>query len=184
MPSPLAAHLPATRIGRRRQKSPLRCMCSVARWASTTGGFGLPVPQEQALLTSAARMAERSQHRVSEAQDGRSERPAMGHGWPEAGLGEVEARQAEACPTFYATFDAPRHRWRLASRKTRHPAVFAWQPLAAGAGHRILRRSFTFYAPHRRWRRTATCSRVAWRGRSRPRIPERRGSGSTRGRGR
>jgi hypothetical protein len=24
--------------------------------------------------------------RVSEAQDGRSERPAMGYGWPEAGL--------------------------------------------------------------------------------------------------
>ena len=34
-------------------------------------------------------MAQRSQHRVSEAQDGRSERPAMGYGWPEAGLGAL-----------------------------------------------------------------------------------------------
>ena len=37
-------------------------------------------------------MPERSQHRVSGAQDGRSERPAMGHGWPEAGLGERSRR--------------------------------------------------------------------------------------------
>ena len=40
------------------------------------------MPQEPALLTSAGRMPERSQHRVSEAQDGRSERPATGHGQP------------------------------------------------------------------------------------------------------
>jgi hypothetical protein len=40
------------------------------------------MPQEPALLTSAGRMPERSQHRVSEAQDGRSERPAMGYGQP------------------------------------------------------------------------------------------------------
>ena len=58
-------------------------------WPSTAGGFGPPVPQEPALLTSAARMAERGQHRVSEGQDARSERPAMGHGWPEAGLGPL-----------------------------------------------------------------------------------------------
>jgi hypothetical protein len=51
----------------------------------TTGGFGLPVPQEPALLPSAARMAERWQHRVSAGQDARSERPATGYGWPEAG---------------------------------------------------------------------------------------------------
>ena len=31
-----------------------------------SGGFGLPVPQEPALLPSAARMAKRGQHRVSE----------------------------------------------------------------------------------------------------------------------
>ena len=43
---------------------------------------GLPVPREPALLTSAGRMPERSQHRVSEGQDGRSERPATGHGQP------------------------------------------------------------------------------------------------------
>ena len=35
-----------------------------------------------ALLSSAGRMPERSQHRVSEGQDGRSERPATGHGQP------------------------------------------------------------------------------------------------------
>ena len=43
---------------------------------------GLPVPQEPALLTSAGRMPERSQHRVSEGQDVRSERPATGCGQP------------------------------------------------------------------------------------------------------
>jgi len=40
--------------------------------------------REPALLTSVGRMPERSQHRVSEGQDGRSERPAMGHGQPRA----------------------------------------------------------------------------------------------------
>ena len=40
------------------------------------------MPREPALLTSAGRMPERSQHRVSEGQDGRSERPATGHGQP------------------------------------------------------------------------------------------------------
>ena len=43
---------------------------------------GLAGPREPALLTSAGRMPERSQHRVSEGQDGRSERPAMGSGRP------------------------------------------------------------------------------------------------------
>ncbi len=41
---------------------------------------GLPVPIEPALLASEARMATRSQHRESEGQDGRSERPARWHG--------------------------------------------------------------------------------------------------------
>ena len=40
------------------------------------------MPREPALLTSAGRMPERSQHRVSEGQDARSERPATGHGQP------------------------------------------------------------------------------------------------------
>jgi hypothetical protein len=38
--------------------------------------------REPALLTSAGRMPERSQHRVSVGQDARSERPATGHGQP------------------------------------------------------------------------------------------------------
>jgi hypothetical protein len=42
----------------------------------------VPTPQELALLTSAGRMPKRSQHRVSEGQDARSERPAMGRGHP------------------------------------------------------------------------------------------------------
>jgi len=43
--------------------------------------------REPALLTSVGRMPERSQHRVSEGQDGRSERLATGHGQPRtAGL--------------------------------------------------------------------------------------------------
>ena len=43
---------------------------------------GLPAPIETALLASEARMAKRSQHRESEGQDGRSERPARWHGQP------------------------------------------------------------------------------------------------------
>ena len=38
--------------------------------------------REPALLTSAGRMPERSQHRVSAGQDARSERPATGRGQP------------------------------------------------------------------------------------------------------
>jgi len=38
--------------------------------------------REPALLTSAGRRPERSQHRESEGLEGRSERPAMGHGQP------------------------------------------------------------------------------------------------------
>jgi hypothetical protein len=37
---------------------------------------GIAPAMEPALLTSGDRMSERSQHRVSEGQDGRSERPA------------------------------------------------------------------------------------------------------------
>jgi hypothetical protein len=40
--------------------------------------------REPALLTSGDRMSKRSQHRVSEGQDVRSERPATGHGQPRA----------------------------------------------------------------------------------------------------
>ena len=47
---------------------------------STSEGLLLPV--EPALLASAARMAERSQHGVSEGQDVRSERPATRRGQP------------------------------------------------------------------------------------------------------
>jgi hypothetical protein len=43
---------------------------------------GLAGPREPALLTSAGRMPKRSQHRASEGQDVRSERPATGHGQP------------------------------------------------------------------------------------------------------
>ena len=42
----------------------------------------LHVPIEPALLASEAWMAKRSQHRESEGQDGRSERPARWHGQP------------------------------------------------------------------------------------------------------
>ena len=38
--------------------------------------------REPALLTSAGRMPERSQHRVSEGLEGLSARPATGHGQP------------------------------------------------------------------------------------------------------
>ncbi len=40
------------------------------------------------------RMTQRSQHRVSEGQDGRSERPAMGHGQPRPTRRRSEAQAA------------------------------------------------------------------------------------------
>jgi len=43
---------------------------------------GVARAMEPALLASEARMAKRSQHRESEGQDGRSERPARWHGQP------------------------------------------------------------------------------------------------------
>jgi hypothetical protein len=72
------------RVGRHSNRSP----------PAPAGGFygignireGLPMSREPALLTSVGRMPERrrsgcrSQHRVSEGQDARSERPATGHG--------------------------------------------------------------------------------------------------------
>jgi hypothetical protein len=45
---------------------------------------GLPVPRSRRRKPSAARMAKRGFLRASEAQDGRSERPAMWHGQPRA----------------------------------------------------------------------------------------------------
>ena len=54
--------------------------CHVRLRGSTSEG--LPLQVEPALLASAARMAERSQHRVSGGHDARSERPATGYGQP------------------------------------------------------------------------------------------------------
>ena len=55
------------------------------------------MPREPALLASAGRMPERSQHRVSGAQDGRSERPAMGRGLPLTGAALI--RRLKTCST-------------------------------------------------------------------------------------
>ena len=53
--------------------------------------------REPALLTSAGRMPERSQHRVSEGQDARSERPAMGMGSPEPGANREHTQVENLC---------------------------------------------------------------------------------------
>ena len=61
------------------------------------------MPREPALLTSAGRMPKRrrsgwrSQHRVSEGQDVRSERPATGHGQPRATRHTLDAYQFQRC---------------------------------------------------------------------------------------
>jgi len=64
------------------------------------------MPREPALLTSAGRMPERSQHRVSEGQRApirprrigrRSERPATGHGQPRATRHTLDAHQFQRC---------------------------------------------------------------------------------------
>jgi len=54
------------------------------------------MPREPALLTSAGRMPERSQHRVSAGQDARSERPATGRGQPRA-TRRLEPHQFQRC---------------------------------------------------------------------------------------
>ena len=48
--------------------------------------------REPALLTSVGRMPERSQHRVSEGQDARSERPATGQGQPRTARNQPRLR--------------------------------------------------------------------------------------------
>jgi hypothetical protein len=53
--------------------------------------------REPALLTSAGRMPERSQHRVSGGQDGRSERPATGRGQPRTTRHRLEPHQFQRC---------------------------------------------------------------------------------------
>ena len=55
------------------------------------------MPREPALLTSAGRMPERSQHRVSEGQDVRSERPATGRGQPRPTRPSPEPHQFQRC---------------------------------------------------------------------------------------
>jgi hypothetical protein len=66
------------------------------------------MPHEPALLTSAGRMPERSQHRVSEGQDARSERPATGHGQPRTVIHSVDYdwcfRQQPDRPSSYERF--------------------------------------------------------------------------------
>ena len=54
------------------------------------------MPREPALLTSAGRMPQRSQHRVSAGQDARSERPATGRGQPRA-TRRLEPHQFQRC---------------------------------------------------------------------------------------
>ena len=49
---------------------------------------GYPYPESRRIWPAKPWMAQRRQIRVSEAQDGRSERPATGYGWHEAGLGK------------------------------------------------------------------------------------------------
>ena len=55
------------------------------------------MPREPALPTNVGRMPERSQHRVSEGQDVRSERPATGHGHPRATQRMLDAYQFQRC---------------------------------------------------------------------------------------
>jgi hypothetical protein len=66
------------------------------------------MPQEPALLTSVGRMPKRSQHRVSEGQDARSERPATGHGQPRTVIHSVDYdwcfRQEPDRPSSYERF--------------------------------------------------------------------------------
>ncbi len=51
---------------------------------ATSGSEGLPVPGSRRCRQAEPWMAERSRHRASEAQEGRSERPATGHRQPRA----------------------------------------------------------------------------------------------------
>jgi hypothetical protein len=80
------------------------------------------MPREPALLTSAGRMPERSQHRVSEGQDVRSERPATGHGQPRT-VGHAERPLTSAFRGRLLHFRFPRKKalkiWPHSSASTR-----------------------------------------------------------------
>jgi len=61
------------------------------------GPRGAARAREPALLASAGRMPKRSRHRVSEGQDARSERPAMGMGSPEPGANREHPQVDNLC---------------------------------------------------------------------------------------
>jgi hypothetical protein len=87
----------------------------VVHYAASVIREGLPVSREPALLTSAGRMPERSQHRVSE---GRMPKRTSGDGaWAATNQRGRAGRTRKA---------------RLYSRKTRHRVVFSWRPPVAG----------------------------------------------------
>ena len=85
------------------------------------------MPRESALLTSAGRMPERSQHRVSEAQDGRSERPALGAWAPRPAL---EVDEQMPCRTALRLTRFSQSRVRM----ERGPG--AWYNIASAQGSR------------------------------------------------
>jgi len=81
---------PAPRVMSHRRRRRLFGMADTFRGQDARGYStmrireGLPVPAERRCRPSAARMAERGQHRASGGQDARSERPTRRHGQPRA----------------------------------------------------------------------------------------------------
>jgi hypothetical protein len=89
-------------------------------------------------------MAERSQHRVSGAQDGRSERPATGRGWPEAGLGE-DGHGITPCRFSIHPAGLEPATFGAVSRKARHPwPRFACRPSGRKMGTASRRAGFQY----------------------------------------
>jgi hypothetical protein len=90
---------------------------------------GLPMPREPALLTSAGRMPERSQHRVSAGQDVRSERPATGRGQPRTVVStlthrDLQPRDALGRCVLPRGLQSLHRRWR---RRRQHESAARWR---------------------------------------------------------
>ena len=119
--------------GGRTSGRPCSCAClargvrsdeSRAAVRQTLDGSGLPMPWSRRCWPSAGRMPKRGQHRASEGQDARSERPAMGHGQP------------RACGTHDAGSvgrDGTSSPEPASSRAATSRAVFRLKPIPAGS---------------------------------------------------
>ena len=107
---------------------------------TSIGLLGVARADRAALLASGGRMPKRSQHRVSEGQDGRSERPARRHGQPRAAEKFASRIAERKCPLRVQPLS------RVTEAAARRPRGASWR-----CGCRRCSRSLRSSRPRTRW---------------------------------